>query len=212
VRENNYCFEKIVKDFLWRIPGGTIVNMGNIIGNIYEDLDNSNIKWYELDLPDQFDHKSLPDNDGRIFIRSTILDDNWFEQISCQERILFVAEGIFSCCAEKRVRVLISRMCSHFPSFELLFNVVTPTGMKILNFVIQKSGGSGPLIRWSIAGAGKILKWNTRFRLLGNYRVYRMDSSHLNSPGRMNYLLLKFFGSWRLFHIRVRYNYKRLRD
>jgi O-methyltransferase involved in polyketide biosynthesis len=212
VKDNIFYFDKIIKDFLWRFPCGTIVNMGNIIANTYEEAERPGITWYELDLPEEFGPKNMLCDDGRILIRSTILDDDWFDRIGYQERILFVAEGIFSCCAEKNVRALISRMCSHFPSFELLFNGISPTGMKTWNYVIQKSGGSGPPIKWGITGSGQVLRWNTRFRLLGNYRVYRMDSFHLNSPGRMNYLLLKIFGSWRLFHIRVRYNYKHLRN
>lgn len=206
MKDNIHFFQKVIKDFLWRYPTGTIVNMGNPLKTIYQEVKNGKIKWYELDLPGEFEQKAKTD-DGRIFIQSTILIDDWPEQIGSQETILFVAEGIFSYCAEKKVRSMFSHLCAVFPSFELLFNVISPLGIRIWNHVIRKTGMNEPFTRWGLRNPGKVIKWNARFNPLGIYRVYLLP----DSPGKINNLLLRIFCQWRIFHLRVRYNYRKLK-
>lgn len=209
MKDNDLCFTRIIKDFVWRYPYGTVVNIGFPIEGVFGEVKKEKVRWYELDLPCEFSQKGRKD-DGRICISSTILRDDWYLEIGCNENILFVAEGIFCCYTEKKVKSLLSHLCMHFASFELLFNVISPFGMTTWNYVIQRPGSDEPFIRWGLYRAGRIIGWNPRFRLLGDYSVSTKGMPFSHPRDSIKYLLWKLFCRWRVLHIRVRYNYRNL--
>lgn len=205
MRTNSYYFERIIKDFLWRYPSGTIVNMGNSLGNTYEDVRTGNFKWYELDLPDGSGRK-IENDDGRIYIHSSICNNDWLEMIDKNGNFLFVAEGIFSLFIENRVKELFSQMCMTSLSFEILFNVISPAGMTIMNYLARNSCRNEALIKWGLYRASNVIRWNPRFILIDNYRAYRDNFPYSYSQ----HWFLKIFCRWRILHLRIRYNYMEL--
>jgi O-methyltransferase involved in polyketide biosynthesis len=206
---NILCFRRIIKDFLRRCPSGTIVNMGYTLGNLYGEIKNERIKWYELRLPEEQGNKTYTD-DGRIFLTSTFLDDDWFDTISHNGNMLFVAERVFAFYDMKSIKALLSRLCNEFPYFEMLFNALSPSGMRAWNYSVRKTFRKEHQVRWGLNRTGKLKKWNPRFRVLGSYRC-SCDLRPAIHAGNITTLILRYFFRWTVIHIRLRYNYRKMK-
>src|SRR5512139_1175727 len=113
-------FDRFAQDFLARHPDGVVVHIGCGLDTRFERVDNGQVEWYDLDLPDVIElrRRYLSDEGNRYHILScSVLDNTWLEAVSNHRTSpwLFLAEGVFMYLKGMQVKTLILTLLDHFP-------------------------------------------------------------------------------------------------
>jgi len=204
VKRSLFC-DRVVKEFLGRYPEGTIVNIGCGLDTTFERTDNGKLKWYDLDLPDVIELRSkfVQENERRRFITASFLENEWLEAIEGNGNVLFIAAGVFCYFEESEIKGFLIRLLERYPGSEILFDVMTPLGMKISNKRVIESSGLDEKSRltWGLKKTDDVLSWDPRIRLINTYHYYRTDM-----PGLLNTLmgmLTDFIGITYMIHLKL---------
>ena len=96
----NREFDRTTRDFLARHPQAVVVHIGCGLDSRFERVDNGQVEWYDLDLPDVIElHRKLIGSEGGRYhlLGCSVLEDAWLEAVSThgQRPFLFLAEGVF---------------------------------------------------------------------------------------------------------------------
>jgi len=206
------CFDRLIKDYIRRYPKATIVNIGCGLDNTFERVNNGLILWFDLDLPHVIRLRKLyiKETEKRRFISASFLDNNWYHHLNSPCHILFIAAGIFYYYGQKAIRNFMIRLSMLFPSCELLFDVTSNAGFRAANSLLGRSGMSknSPL-KWG-SNSVAILKWSSRFVLLGKYYSYRQDGISLSFKNKIPGWISNAFDLHYMIHLRVRHNYRHI--
>ena len=129
-RFDQYCLE-----YLQRCPSGVIVELGCGLSSRFSRVDNGQVRWYDLDLPEvaSIRERFFPETARCQLIASSVLDVHWMDQIvPTKDPVLFIAEGLFMYLSEAEVRTLITKLHRRFPGGELACEVVNTFVIKAL--------------------------------------------------------------------------------
>jgi O-methyltransferase involved in polyketide biosynthesis len=96
IKRSLFC-DRVIEKFLTNYPEGTIVNIGCGLDTTFERIDNGRLKWYDLDLPDVIELRSMfvKENERRKFIATSFLEKEWLKKIEVRGNVLFIAAGVF---------------------------------------------------------------------------------------------------------------------
>jgi O-methyltransferase involved in polyketide biosynthesis len=162
--------DNIIKAFLSQHPRGTVVNLGCGLETNFERVDNGLLTWYDLDLPDVIDlrKKFLKESERRKFLPSSFLEDAWFDQIRVTDQVLFIAAGVFYYFEESDIKAFFIRLADRFPGCEIVFDVSSPTGVKVANKRVIESAGldERSYLKWGLKNTAVLTSWDRRFQLL----------------------------------------------
>ena len=94
-----------VRAFLAGHPAGTVVEIGTGLNTRFERVDNGQVHWFDLDLPDTIGLRRtfFADTDRRRTVAASVLDEDWLPVVA-QSRgpYFFVAEGVLVYLPETR--------------------------------------------------------------------------------------------------------------
>ena len=173
-------FDRFAQDFLRRHPDAVVVHIGCGLDTRFERVDNGQVEWYDLDLPEVIDlRRELIgcERERYHLLVGSVLEDAWLNAVEAHRPrpFLFLAEGVFMYFTEAQVKALVLRLKEHFPGAELVFDAYSPFMRWAHNLrVIRKRIGahlnwdlrhSQDLERWGSAGpaSGGIHLLNERF-------------------------------------------------
>jgi O-methyltransferase involved in polyketide biosynthesis len=127
----NREFDRYTRDFLKDYPDAVVVHIGCGLDSRFERVDNGQVEWYDLDLPDVIDLRRKligGEEDRHHLLACSVLDSAWLEAVSvhCQRPFLFLAEGVFMYFEDAQVKSLVLRLRDHFPGAELVFDALSP--------------------------------------------------------------------------------------
>ena len=176
IKRSLFC-DHVINEFLEKYPDGTIVNIGCGLDTTFERVDNGEVKWYDLDLPDVIELRSLfiKENSRSKFIAASFLEKQWLEEIEVCGNVLFIAAGVFYYLDEETIKQFIIRLIDIYPNSQLLFDVSSPLGVKLANKKVVESLGldeKSHLI-WGLEKKEDILSWDERIRIINTYFYYR---------------------------------------
>jgi len=168
--------DEAVRAFLTAYPRATIVNIGCGLDTTFDRIDNGQVTWYDLDMPDVIElrKKFIQQTDRRKFIAASFLDQSWLDSIHVEQQVLFVAAGVFYYFTEEQVRAFLIRVADRYPGSELLFDVSSPYGVRVANrAVIRRSGlGEKSYLTWGVESPQVITGWDRRLQLIQVYRYF----------------------------------------
>jgi O-methyltransferase involved in polyketide biosynthesis len=156
-------FDRYARDFLSRYPEAVVVHIGCGLDTRFERLDNGQVEWYDLDLPDiiELRRRLIGDEWGRYHLLAcSVLEDAWLEAVEAhrQRPFLFLAEGVFMYFTETQVKSLVLRLKEHFPVTELVFDAYSPFMRWAHNLrVIRKRVGSH--LNWDLKHGQDLEGW-----------------------------------------------------
>jgi O-methyltransferase involved in polyketide biosynthesis len=161
----NREFDRYARDFLTRHPQAVVVHIGCGLDSRLERVDNDQVKWYDLDLPDVIElrRKFIGDEGERYHLLGcSVFDNIWLDTVSAhhQRPFLFLAEGVFMYFEGAQVKSLVLTLRDHFPGAELVFDAFSPLHVRWSKLQLSltkvgapfSAGGSGAARR-SKAGA-----------------------------------------------------------
>jgi len=107
-----------VHSFLAAHPAGTVVEIGTGLNARFERVDNGQVHWFDLDLPDTIELRRtfFADTERRRMVAASVLDEGWLSPVA-QSRgpYFFVADGVLAYLPEDQVTATLARIAAQFP-------------------------------------------------------------------------------------------------
>ncbi len=171
--------DSIIRAFLTSHPTGTIVNIGCGLDTTFERVDNGQLRWYDLDMPDSINlrRKFILESERRTFISSSFLEKEWLEQIDVKDSVLFIAAGVLYYFEEKDIKTFFNRLAESFPGCEVAFDASSPYGIKMANEMVIKRGGldEKSYLIWGLESAEDLEKWDNRYEVLDTIYYFKSN-------------------------------------
>jgi O-methyltransferase involved in polyketide biosynthesis len=165
-----------VKDFIKKHPKASIVNIGAGLDTTFERIDNGQLMWYDLDLPNAIDFRKnfIPETDRRKYIAKSVFDYSWFDDVtfSKENTILFIAGGVLTFFDEKNLKELFSKLSIKFPNSEIFFDSISKEGLEYVNNMMNKAGMKKNMLSWGINSGEEITKWNDKIKIVDEFSFY----------------------------------------
>ena len=202
----NREFDRTTRDFLARNPEGVVVHIGCGLDSRFERVDNGQVEWYDLDLPEVIElrRKFIGDEGERYhLIGGSVLEGAWLDTVSVHARrpFLFLAEGVFMYFKAEQVRSLVLTMRDHFPGSELVFDCYSPSHVRVHNLQLTTLGHKASA-RWGIWRGQEIERWGNGIRLLGEWGFFDEPEPRL-APMRLIRLIDALFRTLRIYHFQL---------
>jgi O-methyltransferase involved in polyketide biosynthesis len=118
-------FDHWVRAFLAQHPAATVTEVGTGLNTRFERLDNGQVHWIDLDLPDTIElrRKFFADTSRRTMVAASFLDEGWLAAVA--ERpgpYFFVADGVLTYLPEPQVTAVLARLAERFPGALIAFD------------------------------------------------------------------------------------------
>lgn len=132
-------FDVAVRRFLSSHPAGTVVALGEGLETQFWRLDNGQVRWLTVDLPETMDlrQRLLPAGARQSSHRGSALDLEWLDRLDPMDPICVTAQGLLPYFQRDQVHGLVAGIAERLPGSVLVFDVV-PEAM--LTFVQRASG------------------------------------------------------------------------
>ena len=178
-------FDKHVGEFLIRNPNGVVVHIGCGLDTRFERVDNGQVEWFDLDLPDvmALRQKLIKNENSRYHsLATSVFDDGWMcEPSQCKPRpFLFLAEGVFPYFEESDVRALFLKLREHFPGSELVCDAHTPFVVWADNLQLAYARVKARL-HWCIKTGKDVEAWGEGIQLLDEWNYFEEDEPRLKA-------------------------------
>ena len=111
-----------VRQFLAGHPAGTVVELGTGLNTRFDRVDNGQVHWIDLDLPDTIELRSrfFTDTSRRRMIPSSVLSEEWLPIVADSPGpYFFVTEGVLTYLPEQDVTQTLARLAARFPGARL---------------------------------------------------------------------------------------------
>jgi O-methyltransferase involved in polyketide biosynthesis len=92
-------FDHWVGEFLAEHPAGTVIELGTGLNARFDRVDNGQVNWIDLDLPDTIElrRRFFSDSARRRMVAASVADEDWIRDVEdSQGPYFFVAEGVFA--------------------------------------------------------------------------------------------------------------------
>jgi O-methyltransferase involved in polyketide biosynthesis len=162
-------FDRFARQFMTRHPDGIVVHIGCGLDTRFDRLDNGQVEWYDLDLPDVIElRKNLigEDNSRCHLIGRSVFDYGWMDMIQSRPRpVLFMAEGVFPYFEESQLISLFLKLCQRFPGCEVVCDAHSPYVVWMDNIHLALTKVTARL-HWKLKNGRDVETWGDGFRLL----------------------------------------------
>jgi methyltransferase (TIGR00027 family) len=173
-------YDQYVTDFLKQAPQGIVVNISCGFDTRFYRIDNGQVDFYDLDLPEiiEIKQKFLTENSRYHFIPSSALNYEWMERLLRPRKrpVMFVAEGVFMYLHTVEVRELVLKLQAEFPGSELVCEVfnalwLTRPWKRMINFKMQRELhlGQDATFNFGIWDSRDMEKWNPGIEFLDDW-------------------------------------------
>lgn len=118
-------FDRSVQEFLNEHPAGTVVEIGCGLNTRFERLDNGQLRWFDLDLPDTLAlrRQFFEDEPRRTMLEASVLDPDWMEPVAATGGPwCFISEAVMIYLGAPQARQAIAQIAERFPGAWLLFD------------------------------------------------------------------------------------------
>jgi len=169
----NLEFDRYARDFLARYPEAVVVHIGCGLDSRFERVDNGQVEWYDLDVPEVIElRRKLMGDEGIRYhlLGCSAFDSAWLDAVSAhrQRPFLFLAEGVSMYFEEAQVKWLVLTLRDRFPGAELVFDAYSPLHVWVHN--LQTSTSKIYLrVRWGLWRGQEIEGWGDDIRLLDEW-------------------------------------------
>jgi len=171
----NREFDRYARSFLDRHPGAVVVHIGCGLDARFERVDDGQVIWYDLDLPDVIELRRQligGETQRHHFIDCSVFDSAWREVVSRRQPVplLFLAEGVLMYFTEAQVKTLVLTLRQHFPGAELIFDAFSPFLVRANNFRFKISRTKmGVHYHWGLKRGTDLERWSEGVRLLDEW-------------------------------------------
>lgn len=182
-------FDDEIRAFAARHPGCTVVNLGAGLDTTFARVDDGRMRWIDLDLPPVVELRRalLPESERSTCLAASVVDPAWMDRVPVDGRgLLFVAGGLLFYFAASVVVWLFRELGRRFPGAEIVFDAMSPPGVRKANAMLERVGIADAVLRWGLSDARTLERWGGGFELLDQYEYFRgLDLRGLPLPTRV---------------------------
>lgn len=154
------CFDQQVRRFLDGHPQGTVVALGEGLETQFWRMDNGQIRWLTVDLPEVIDlrRRLLPTSSPRQrTLCCSALDPRWMDEVDTGHGVLVTAQGLLMYLQPSEVHALVAACARRFPGGALLLDAVPRWfSVRTLRGQMRTPGGyQAPPMPWGLDNAEK---------------------------------------------------------
>ncbi|MGH3157308.1 MAG: class I SAM-dependent methyltransferase, partial [Streptosporangiaceae bacterium] len=123
-------FDSWVHAFLAEHPAATVVEIGTGLNTRFERVDNGQVHWIDMDLPDTIElrRRFFTDSGRRRMLAASVLDDDWMPAVRQSPGPYFVvSEGVLAYLPQ--APQAIARIAAGFPSALVAFDTYPQRAM-----------------------------------------------------------------------------------
>lgn len=153
-------FDRWVGRLLSERPDSTVLHLACGLDTRAQRIGPPNTaRWYDIDLPDVIDlrRRVLPptDGEGERTIACSVTDPRLLDGIPGDAPVIAVAEGLTMYLSTADGEALLRRITEHFPSGTLLFDMLSPLGVRLTRFqgIVRSSGAR---LEWGVDDARQL--------------------------------------------------------
>jgi O-methyltransferase involved in polyketide biosynthesis len=199
-------FDRFVQDFLAAHPDGVVVHIGCGLDTRFERVDNGQVEWFDLDLPEVIDlrRKLIGDDSERYHLfPCSVFDPAWIEKVSAlrPRPFLFISEGVLPYFEEAQVKWLVKTLQATFPEADMVFDAHTPWVIWGDNLQLKFSKISARL-QFGLKHGHNVEQWSPGIRMLEEWHYYGTDEPRVR-PFRFMYNVAFLRNSTGIFHYRL---------
>jgi O-methyltransferase involved in polyketide biosynthesis len=124
-------FDSWVSGFLADHPGGTVVELGSGLNTRFDRIDNGQVHWIDLDLPDTIElrRRFFADSGRRRMVAASVLEQDWLPSVEDSPGpYMFVADGVLVYLAQ--APQVIARIAGRFPGALIAFDTYSQRMLK----------------------------------------------------------------------------------
>jgi len=197
-------FDQFTRDFLIRNPGGLVVDLGCGLDTRFDRLDNGQLAWLGVDLPEVVDlrRRFLPDRERCTTIAQSMLELSWLDEVvRIGKPVIMVSEGVFPYFSSADIKPMVLAAAKCFPTGELVFDAAAPFISRHHNRTSSVLKRTGTRILWDVRNPQELETWG--LRLLDHWYYLDEREPRLGAFRWMRFLpfMAKATG---IFHYRLR--------
>jgi O-methyltransferase involved in polyketide biosynthesis len=196
-------FDTFARDFLARNPGGLVVDLGCGLDTRFDRLEDGQITWLGVDLPDVIELRRtvLPDGERCKTIAQSMLEISWLGDVArLNKPVIFLAEGVFPYFSTADIKPLVMAMAKLFPAGELVFDAASLFVSRHHNRTSSVLKHSGTRILWDAKNPQELETWG--LHLLDHWYYFDQPEPRLRAFRWMRFIpfMAKATG---IFHYRL---------
>jgi O-methyltransferase involved in polyketide biosynthesis len=197
-------FDRYTRDFLRHYQQAVVVHIGCGLDSRFERVDNGQVEWYDLDLPDVIElRRELIGGEWKRYhlLSCSVLEDAWLEMVEAHRArpFLFIAEGVFMYFEGAQVKSLVLTLHKHFPGAELVFDAYSPIHVWRSNIQTAEIGFR---VHWGIWHGQEIEEWGDDIRLLDEWGYFDPPEPRL-APLRWLRPIESLVRTFRIYHFQL---------
>jgi O-methyltransferase involved in polyketide biosynthesis len=206
--------DRYARDFLNHHPDAVVVHIGCGLDTRFERVDNGQVEWYDLDLPEVIElRRRFIGNEHERYhlLGCSVLEAAWQKAVKVHSPrpFLFLAETVFVYFTEAQVKALVLTLRDHFPGAELVFDGWRPFEIWLGNCYLSSSLYAG-LMQWGFWHGQELEAWGDPstslraggIRLLDEWGFFDQPEPRLD-PYRWMASLFRLFKPMRIFHFQL---------
>lgn len=160
----------LTKVFLQDNPDTVVINLGAGLCTRYFRINNKNILWYELDLPEVNNlwEKLIGESEKHKFLTYSVFDYKWIDDLRVlqDKKVLFIAEGLFTYFEESEVKKLILKLKDNFTEAHIIMDALPATNLKKSS---DSLGGFNAEFKWGIDSFKELEEWSTQIKIVSEW-------------------------------------------
>ena len=200
-------FDKKIKAFIDNFPEATIINIGCGLDTTFDRIDNGEIQWIDLDLPDTIDlrKKYISESDRRHFIPKSVFDTSWYDKLEKNNNVMLLIAGVLYYFDESDVKRLFNDFHTFLPRVEIIFDYASKLGIKLSNKKVLEKGGMdrSAYLKWGIDNILEIEKWDSNIKVISHTPMYKEHKKNYSLIKRIGMNIADSMRIMSLAHIRI---------
>ena len=110
-------FADALRALIEQYPDALCINLGCGFDDKFSQVDNGQIEWFDVDLPDQIAvrRKVYEDRPRCTMLDGDALDGAWTEQLPKDRRVIVVMEGVLEYFTKEQTATCLHMLCDSFP-------------------------------------------------------------------------------------------------
>jgi O-methyltransferase involved in polyketide biosynthesis len=175
-------FDTFTRNFLDGNPGGLVVDLGCGLDTRFDRLDDGQLSWLGVDLPEviKLRRKVLPDGERCKTVPQSMFEISWLAEVVRQNKpVIFLAEGVFPYFGTADLKPLVKEMVKRFPEGELVFDAASPFISRHHNRTSSVLKRTGTRILWDAKNPRELETWG--LRLLDHWYYFDQPEPRLRA-------------------------------
>ncbi len=178
-------FDRFVRDFLTRHPTATVVHLGCGLDARFQRVDNGQVRWFDLDLPDviALRRQLIPETERNHYMARSAFEPGWMAELDHPDGtpLLFVAEAVLPYFDLAHVKNLVLAAQRQFPGAELVTDLCTPHAVRINNLHLLFTR-SAARMQWAVRDPHELEAWSPGIRLVESFYYFDNPEPRMGLP------------------------------